>query len=152
MNQGTEVRKVIRSNEDWWPDGWPEDPFFGGDAPMDMRHGTSTGYGYHRRTDYNPCKPCRDAWNIYQNGRRVIRQAKYKTSIERAEKGEAEIMPPTKRKHTKKVGYKVTPNRTSSANNLRIYQLALRRLAAEHPEEFEFYREEITEEIKSEKK
>lgn len=144
-NLGVRQRKTV----EWFPEGWPEDKNYHG---TDIEHGTVRAYGLHRRQGQVACAPCRQAWNAYQREHRSLREQNYQRIIrEETEKaGLSMTVEPTPRaKVPRRAKATKVPNPRKN-NTLRIYQLALRRLAAEHPAEFDFYREEISEELSKE--
>lgn len=130
------------TTEVWWPDGWPERRQIPG---TDLEHGTVKGYGHHRRHDASSCVPCREAWNVYQKEHRLALRATKEQENSVTENAATKESGKTR---IGKNGFKITPKRANQQNNLRIYQLAMRRLAAEHPAELEFFKEEVIEELR----
>lgn len=131
MSMLTESRRN-RSGPEWYPLGWPEVRGYP-DAPNGVEHGTPEGYGYHRRNDKHPCRPCLDSWNAYQKNLAKKRK-------EAQARGE---IPKIRKSKPGKTMIKQSPGRDLSSLKLKVYQLALRRLAEEHPSEFKFLWEEI---------
>ena len=127
--------KRNRSGPEWYPMGWPNAKAFL-EGPEGLEHGTPEGYGYHRRTDKHPCRPCLDSWNFYQKEL----TKKRKELRARGDIPSAITYKPRKGTMT------ATKKPNLSAFKLKVYQLALRRLADEHPAEFELLKEEIFEE------